>query len=92
MSDSTASVPQAARASAGRVRLFGADGGFLRRVDSAQADELAATGLAEWRGSELRMIGLERYRRGLDGAWVHRVETFDNPRGCYTFRRGVMPA
>jgi hypothetical protein len=92
MTGATASVPQAARVSTGRVRLFAADGGFLRRVDSAQADELIAAGLAEWRGGDLRMIALERYRSGLNGARVHCRETVDNARGNWAFGRGVLPA
>jgi hypothetical protein len=92
MSGVTATSPQAARVSIGKVRLFAADGAFMRRVDCLQADELAAAGLAEWRGDSLRMIELERYRRGLNGACVHRAETSDNVRGCYTFGRGVLPA
>ncbi len=66
MSVAAATVPQGS--SAGKLRLFAARGGFMRRVDRRQADELIAAGLAEWRGSDLRMIELERYRRGLNGA------------------------
>lgn len=74
------------------MHLYAAAGGFLRRINLAQADELIAAGLAEWRGDDLRMIALERYRSGLNGARVHCRETQDNTRNNWAFGRGVLPA
>ncbi|MBI4891575.1 MAG: hypothetical protein HY821_13200 [Acidobacteria bacterium] len=72
--------------SKGKLRLFDASGIFLRRVLPAQADELLAAGLAEWRGRDLRFVAVEgKLCRGLDGLTVTKRETSENPRGCYTY-------
>ena len=88
MSGAASSVPRE-RVPGGKLRLFGADGGFLRRVDVQQADELLAAGLAELRGRDIRLIALERYRCGLDGLRPTEAASATNPRGCWTFRRGA---
>lgn len=74
-----------------KLRLFGADGTFLMRIDIAQSDELLAAGLAEWRGRDLRMIFLDSpVRRGLDG--LHTVKHSEGVKNCRGFAHGIVPA
>lgn len=89
MTGGAAAVPRE-RIPAGRVYLYAAAGGFLRRVNPAQADRLLASGLAEWRGQDLRLIELERFTPCLDGLHVTRRETPENARGCWAFRKGAV--
>lgn len=81
-----AAVPEA------KPRLFDASGVFLRRVLPAQAEELTAAGLAEWRGRDLRCVAAQgQLRRGLDGLTVTMRETADNSRGCYSYVTRTLP-
>lgn len=69
-----------------KVRVFAANGAFLRRATPEQAEHLIRTYQAEQRGRDLRMVYLAT-RRGLDGLCVidHDARTEANVRGVWTF-------